>query len=439
MVLDIQPSTSSGPCASDEDCPSEEACIAATCQPVCTSNGDCPVGEACLSYPDAQACGVPQDASTSNDGGSDATVDGRGDVSVNDANDAGDATVSDGAAIGDAGDAAEGDAADADAGDAADGDASDGATVTACVVPDCSDGGCTWTTVLVGGNDDVNLYGDTWLWTDAGWTQAPPFDGGATRRWGAAGAALCGQPWVFGGQPSQTGPFANDLVSWDGTQWITRDDGGSDAGPIPRTEPAAATVDGGILLFGGMGPFAPGTYDLADTWLWDGSTWTPLHPAHSPPGRSAAAVATLGNQVVLFGGNDDVDAVALGDTWIWDGVDWAQASPANAPSARGFATAVGLDDSIVLYGGFDDVSTILDDTWTWDGTNWTNRTADAGPPAAAQMAGARWNDEAVFFGGTGQDGHATANTWIWSGSTWQKSTSLGPFARYSATMIGVSH
>jgi hypothetical protein len=440
MMLDVQPSTSSGPCASDEDCPSEEACIAATCQPVCTSNGDCPVGEACLSYPDAQACGVPQDASTSNDGGSDATVDGRSDVFVNDANDAGDATVADAVADGDAGDAAEGDAAVADAGDAGASDAGDGAAVTACAVPHCTDGGCQWTTVLAGGFDDTYLYGDTWVWTDAGWKQAPPVDSDVLRRWGAAGAALCGQPWVFGGQPSATGPFANDLLSWDGTQWNTRDDGGSGAGPLPRSLPSAATASGKIVLFGGMKDFTAGPNDFQDTWVWDGTAWTEMTPVHSPPARSAAAIATLGEQVVLFGGNDDADSVPLADTWVWDGTDWTEAHPAHIPPARAFAAAVGLDDSVVLFGGTDD-SSVFNDTWTWDGTDWTSRPTDAGPPPTAQMAGARWNDDALFFGGVNAAFAPVGTTWIWRGSAWiqQPLHNPTPFPRYASTMIGVPH
>jgi len=70
---------------------------------------------------------------------------------------------------------------------------------------------------------------------------------------------------------------------------------------------------GNIVLFGGrhyQGNFA-------DTWTWDGSTWTKQHPATSPPTRINAPMAydaATGN-VVLFAGYGSNDW--LGDTWTW--------------------------------------------------------------------------------------------------------------------------
>jgi hypothetical protein len=60
---------------------------------------------------------------------------------------------------------------------------------------------------------------------------------------------------------------------------------------------------GRVVLFGGLGEDTI----FGDTWSWDGTDWTQLTPAHSPPPRFDPAMtydAALG-QIVLFGGVGD--------------------------------------------------------------------------------------------------------------------------------------
>lgn len=77
---------------------------------------------------------------------------------------------------------------------------------------------------------------------------------------------------------------------------------------------AVNLADGKIVLFGGHG--GGGTL-LADTWTWDGSTWTEAAPL--PAGRSGAAMAfdpSMG-RILLFGG---FEAGSVRDQlWAWDG------------------------------------------------------------------------------------------------------------------------
>ena len=57
---------------------------------------------------------------------------------------------------------------------------------------------------------------------------------------------------------------------------------------------------------------------LNDLWAWDGTGWTALSPAHSPPARFYAQMAYDGSsgQLLLFGGA--VDTVAdIADTWVY--------------------------------------------------------------------------------------------------------------------------
>jgi len=79
---------------------------------------------------------------------------------------------------------------------------------------------------------------------------------------------------------------------------------GAAAWPSARTGAVFVgdTSTGTVILFGGRS--ADGTTLLGDTWSWDGSAWTQLHPAHSPSPRADAVAAydAATQRVVVFGG-----------------------------------------------------------------------------------------------------------------------------------------
>lgn len=80
-----------------------------------------------------------------------------------------------------------------------------------------------------------------------------------------------------------------------------------------------------LVLFGGMQLTGSSLSPLvADTWVWNGTTWTQLHPTASPPARGDASMALdpATNQLVLFGGNGT--AGFLNDTWTRNGSNWTQ-------------------------------------------------------------------------------------------------------------------
>ena len=68
------------------------------------------------------------------------------------------------------------------------------------------------------------------------------------------------------------------------------------------------------MLFGGYDG-ATGHFD--DAWTWDGTTWTQLTPATSPPPRLGASMAydTGTGQLVLFGGQSG--GGMFNDTWMY--------------------------------------------------------------------------------------------------------------------------
>jgi hypothetical protein len=96
----------------------------------------------------------------------------------------------------------------------------------------------------------------------------------------------------------------------------------------PPTQPVATwdstmvydSARGVTLLFGGSYVAGGNYYQTNQTWSWNGSTWSLLSPATSPPARAGAFMAfdSVTNTVVLFGGRDAVWN-PLNDTWIWNG------------------------------------------------------------------------------------------------------------------------
>jgi hypothetical protein len=167
---------------------------------------------------------------------------------------------------------------------------------------------------------------------------------------------------------------------------------------------------GQVIMFGGQGQT-----ELDDTWTWNGTDWTRLHPAHSPSPRHSLGMAydAAAGTLVLFGGrfaNQFYD-----DTWTWDGTDWTQASTPRAPSPRSdFAMAYdAADGRIVLFGG-----DLFGETWTWNGSGW-KLLHPAHSPAYRITNGMAYDPadgQVVMYGGEAND--LFGDTWTWDGSDW---------------------
>lgn len=175
------------------------------------------------------------------------------------------------------------------------------------------------------------------------------------------------------------------------------------------------------------------------TWDWNGTTWTQLSPATSPPPRSSGSLAydPADSSLVLFGG-DGSDGY-LQDTWTWDGSTWSEQSPATSPPAREDA-AMAYDPStsqLVMYSGIgtpagENSSQPLLDTWTWDGTTWTEQApvttpsltpAGSTPEEVVSLSYDQASSQLVLFAGnTNAPAQEVSDTWLWSGSDWSDDT-----------------
>jgi hypothetical protein len=253
-------------------------------------------------------------------------------------------------------------------------------------------------------------------------------------RWSHALAfdILRGKTVLFGGA---NGAAFADTWEWDGTSWTHR---------APANTPPARTLHalaydlarGRSVLFGGAG--SSPNFLLADTWEWDGANWTQRFPLQSPPARFAHALAsdTIRNRTVLFGGVGF--NLELADTWEWDGTSWTHLAPANTPPSRSHhALAFDLLRArTVLFGGETNGSNPLADTWEWDGANWLHLTPAQNPPArfSHTLAFDVLRGQTVLFGGN-INGALLADTWEWDGTNWaQRLPAVSPRSRQATAM-----
>lgn len=217
----------------------------------------------------------------------------------------------------------------------------------------------------------TNPLSDIWEWDGSNWTDRTPTSGEAPPARYSPGVAYdrARSRFVLFGGLDASGATLDDTWEWDGSQWSNPT---APTGPPPRSEPAMAYDDDRdqVILFGGLEsrPVAGASLDLlADTWVWDGSSWTNVTPSSgNPPDRAEAEMVydAARRRPVMFGGVGPTGLLA--DLWEWDGNTWSQLIPdaRRGPSGR-YGHAMAYDSGrlrLVLRGGRGPEA-IPKDTW----------------------------------------------------------------------------
>jgi hypothetical protein len=240
---------------------------------------------------------------------------------------------------------------------------------------------------------------------------------------------------LFGGDNTGTARLS-DTWQFDGTNW-------SQLAPA-QSPPGRANIDQTLvydtwrrrtILFGGLG--ASGY--LSDTWEFDGTAWMPASLAFSPAPRDAHAMAfdTHRGVALLFGGYGSL-GTRFADTWQYDGA-WQSVSTGLAPSGR-LHHSMAYDAQrrvTVLFGGSGGGNTLLGDTWEYDGSAWHQVFPAQSPPARENHALAYDNNRGVvvLFGGETASGPRN-DTWEYDGTTWRRVASLqSPWPRGEMSMV----
>jgi hypothetical protein len=229
---------------------------------------------------------------------------------------------------------------------------------------------------------------------------------------------------LVNGGPEQGKPAGDplELWSWDGVQWwlIAREENG----PTWRNWPAIAydTARDVLVLHGGL---QPGT-SFAETWEWDGQTWTKFEGS-GPGGREGAVMAYDAGRanMILFGGSTP-DMEIHGDTWAWDGQTWTRVSETGpAPRFPGGMVYDPAREQVLLYSGHFASSsgafTNFDDLWSWDGESWQDATPSGVTPGHRTHAGFLFDPviEQVLLIGSGSETFL-GDVWAWDGAKWEE-------------------
>jgi hypothetical protein len=276
-----------------------------------------------------------------------------------------------------------------------------------------------WETFHFGNNNGTLTWRFPWLF--------PP---GSVAPGGRIGHAMVwetprNRAILFGGRQrinGVIGPVLGDTWSFTRTPGVVDPTWISVGGGPPARYDHAMVYDAAhdrIVLFGGRN--AAGA-PLGDTWLWNGSFWSP--GPGGPPARYDPAMAydPVRGVVVLFGGDDG--AQKLGDTWEWDGSGWAQRAT-TGPAARGGAALSDYGNAcggLLLFAGRT-ASGLQQDHWFWTGTSWIPGSAVSSVPSPREKARMLYDPAEArlwFFGGmtaTGRSGEMwTATVAAGSGS-----------------------
>ncbi len=213
-----------------------------------------------------------------------------------------------------------------------------------------------------------------------------------------------------------------------------------------------------------FGIFGHANAPIAETWSWNGYTWTELHPSSSPPPLACAAMSydAATKSVLLYGGGISNTSGQGGltvltglktisqKTWSWNGYTWTELHPSSSPPPLACA-AMSYDaatKSVLLYGGQtigrqqtgQDLpvlnssllspgkppfghyiqSFVSSETWSWNGHNWSRLHPAESPPAlfGATMVYCTATQEIMMYGGAGN--LPIASMWDWNGHTWAR-------------------
>ena len=270
----------------------------------------------------------------------------------------------------------------------------------------------SYDSILFGGFDGSQTFGDTWAWRDGDWEQLL-FTGPAARLGHALQRLDFEQHEIllFGGQ-DVSGTLLGDTWIMGPTGWQSL---ATPVAPSARRGHAIAVDEWSnrrVVLFGGRTELG-----LSDeTWVFDGAAWSEVLTAHRPPGREEHALLQdrESRNYLLQGGR--AGAQVFDDQWEFDGSDW-HLSPDSGPARSGHGLLFVQDPRrrALSFGGEGRAALGLTLERTVEG-QWIEHTAVSNPPARDEFAlFENWDFprgwSAWLFGGRDESGAALGDTW----------------------------
>lgn len=262
-----------------------------------------------------------------------------------------------------------------------------------------------------------------WNVNTVGW---PPLSGGARHDYAVAESPIANGILLFGGIVIGGGNLTNALFHWNGT--AVTGPLPSPRHPVPRDQ-ARLVLDtrrGRLVLHGGRAiAVAAAITHLADTWEWDGSTWST--PCEEPTFRDGAGLVYASQRgTLLLHGGGDAYRFGLSDTWERIGGKWfprgtgpmfATIGTLFPPASPGSICYDSRRDRVIL---FDQTGVHEHDGSMWQSTPpppppqpWPTNTGPIAYHAAA--------DQVLLLTGT-------LETWLWSGVGWSQLATNAPLS-----------
>jgi hypothetical protein len=204
-------------------------------------------------------------------------------------------------------------------------------------------------------------YGETWEWS-GGWRQTGGNGPGVRDHTQLAFDADRGRAVLFGGSGDDPNAAFADTWEYDGSTWtrVATDGPGARVHHTMHYDPVSRRV----VLAGGN---TPGGQTLGDVWTWDGSRWSPAGSIGAPRSHARMTFDRGLNGLVLAGG---LPAAGLG-VLVGRGLAWSPLVTPSEPGGR-YLTDIAYDERrrvLVLFGG-DSPGGVQSDTWEFDGSTW---------------------------------------------------------------------
>lgn len=179
---------------------------------------------------------------------------------------------------------------------------------------------------------------------------------------------------------------------------------------------------GYVLMWGGVGPFFG---PAADTWSFDGATWT-RHAVVTAPGGNGGYHEPVAAMAFHAPANEPL-LVVRNVTYGWNGSDWVQRSQQIGSNSLGDPIDVAMAhdpvraQTVLFVGGrwaVNGLTNPVSETYVWDGFGWSPRPTATVPYPLAQPSMAF--DPAAGRLLLATNGNGMAAFFEWNGSNWQQ-------------------
>jgi len=206
-----------------------------------------------------------------------------------------------------------------------------------------------------------------------------------------------------------------DTWAWSGTGWFSLN-----ASPPGETGPSLLGYHAGAQQLVAV---------VNATWLYNGSNWVAAGGLDSPQTRRGTSLVydPLTRQLILFGGIAYQSSNGVADTWTWDGKSWTLQHPTTNPPAGWASLAYDPDTRQLLLLDQETSNTTTFPTslsmWSWDGADWHQLHPSALPPFGLfpAMTYDLANHQLIYFLGvyqSGSNGPGGSQTWVYSNGSW---------------------